>query len=125
MSQEPRPMLEGAPDNPGPHVTPTPPAGTGVDSTYAWLRLTAAVVLGTIGSVGMWSVPVALPAVQAEFAVARADASLPYTLAMMGFALGGVVMGRLSDRFGIIMPIAAGGGRVRLPPGPAGGAPGA
>jgi MFS family permease len=86
-------------------VTPTPPAGTGVDSTYAWLRLTAAVVLGTIGSVGMWSVPVALPAVQAEFAVARADASLPYTLAMMGFAFGGVVMGRLSDRLGIVLPV--------------------
>jgi len=76
-----------------------------MDSTYAWLRLTAAVVLGTIGSVGMWSVPVALPAVQADFAVARADASLPFTLAMMGFAFGGVVMGRLSDRFGIVLPI--------------------
>jgi MFS family permease len=86
-------------------VTPTLPAGTGVDSTYAWLRLTAAVVLGTIGSVGMWSVPVALPAVQADFAVARADASLPYTLAMMGFAFGGVVMGQLSDRRGIVLPV--------------------
>ncbi|MEA2996104.1 MAG: hypothetical protein QOG74_1653 [Alphaproteobacteria bacterium] len=87
-------------------MTPTTlPAGTGVDSTYAWLRLTAAVVLGTIGSVGMWSVPVALPAVQADFAVARADASLPYTLAMMGFAFGGVVMGRLSDRRGIVLPV--------------------
>jgi MFS family permease len=86
-------------------VNPISPAGTGVDSTYAWLRLTAAVVLGTIGSVGMWSVPVALPAVQADFAVARADASLPFTLAMMGFALGGVVMGRLSDRLGIVLPI--------------------
>ena len=33
----------------------------------------------------MWSVVVALPAVQAEFGVARADASLPYTLTMIGF----------------------------------------
>jgi len=76
-----------------------------MDSTYAWLRLTAAVVLGTIGSVGMWSVPVALPVVQADFGVARADASLPYTLAMMGFAFGGVVMGRLSDRRGIVFSV--------------------
>jgi MFS family permease len=75
-----------------------------VDSTYAWLRLTAAMALGTIGSVGMWSVPVALPAVQADFGVARADASLPYTLAMMGFAFGGVAMGRVSDRLGIVTP---------------------
>jgi len=65
----------------------------GVESPFAWLRLVAAVVLSTIGSVGMWSVPVVLPAVQAEFAVARADASLPFTLAMIGFACGGVAMG--------------------------------
>src|SRR5579862_4616170 len=92
--------------HPGDNVPPTPPAGTGVDSTYAWLRLTAAVALATIGSVGMWSVPVALPAVQADFGVARADAALPFTLAMMGFAFGGVVTGRLSDRHGILVPVA-------------------
>jgi len=80
----------------------------GVDSPFAWLRLVAAVVLSTIGSVGMWSVPVVLPAVQAEFGVARADASLPFTLAMIGFACGGVAMGRLTDRFGIGMPVICG-----------------
>jgi MFS family permease len=80
----------------------------GVESPFAWLRLVAAVVLGTIGSVGMWSVPVVLPAVQAEFGVARADASLPFTLAMIGFALGGVAMGRLTDRFGIVAPVLCG-----------------
>jgi MFS family permease len=56
----------------------------------------------------MWSVPVALPAVQAEFSVARADASLPFTLSMVGFAIGGVLMGRLADRFGILIPILIG-----------------
>jgi MFS family permease len=80
----------------------------GVESPFAWLRLVAAVVLSTIGSVGMWSVPVVLPAVQAEFAVARADASLPFTLAMIGFACGGVAMGRLTDRFGIGAPVICG-----------------
>src|SRR5262245_9964835 len=79
-----------------------------VESPFAWLRLVAAVVLSTIGSVGMWSVPVVLPAVQAEFGVARADASLPFTLAMIGFACGGVVMGRLTDRFGIAAPVVCG-----------------
>jgi MFS family permease len=78
------------------------------------MRLTAAMVLGTIGSVGMWSVPVALPAVQADFGVARGDASLPFTLAMLGFAFGGVVMGRLSDRLGIVPPVAAGAVAVSL-----------
>ena len=80
----------------------------GVESPFAWWRLAAAVVLGAVGSVGMWSVPVVLPAVQAEFGVARADASLPFTLAMMGFAFGGVAMGRLSDRLGIMAPVVCG-----------------
>jgi len=80
----------------------------GVESPYAWTRLIAALALSTIGGVGMWSVIVALPAVQAEFGVARADASLPYTMTMIGFGLGGVLMGRLSDRSGIMLPVAAG-----------------
>ena len=45
-----------------------------------------------------------LPAVQAEFGVDRAAASLPYTLTMVGFAIGGIVMGRLSDRIRIVLP---------------------
>ena len=79
-----------------------------LDSPAAWRRLAVATLLGTVGSVGMWSVPVALPAVQADFGVARADASLPYTLAMVGFALGGVLMGRLSDRRGVVAPLLCG-----------------
>jgi MFS family permease len=83
-------------------------ANAGVESPFAWLRLGAAVAIGTIGSVGMWSVPVMLPAVQADFGVARGDASLPYTLAMIGFAFGGVLMGRLSDRLGVLAPVVCG-----------------
>ena len=61
-------------------------------------------MLGTIGSVGMWSYVVALPPVQADFGILRNAASLPYTMAMIGFAFGGVVMGRLADRHGIVYP---------------------
>ncbi len=80
----------------------------GVDSRYAWTRLGLALVLSTIGGVGMWSVVVALPAVQAEFGVARAQAALPYTMAMLGFGVGGIVLGRMSDRFGILPPVIVG-----------------
>jgi MFS family permease len=83
-------------------------AGAEADSRYAWWRLCAAVVLATIGGVGMWSFPVALPAIQADFAVIRADASVPFTLAMLGFAGGGALMGWLLDRFGIMVPLACG-----------------
>ncbi|MBK6863110.1 MAG: MFS transporter [Ideonella sp.] len=68
----------------------------------------------TIGSVGMYVVPVVLPAVQADFGVARADASLPYTLLMIGFGLGGMVMGRLADRFGVSLPLAVGAAGLGL-----------
>lgn len=56
----------------------------------------------------MWSVVVALPAVQEEFGVQRAGASFPYALAMIGFAFGGILMGRLADRFGIVFPVVGG-----------------
>jgi MFS family permease len=79
-----------------------------IETRYAWLRLAVALTLSTIGGVGMWSVVVALPAVQAEFGVARADASLPYAVTMIGFGLSGIVLGRLADLFGIFRPVLAG-----------------
>jgi MFS family permease len=80
---------------------------SGTESAYAWLRLAASVLIGTIGSVGLWSYVVALPAVQADFAITRADASLPYTLTMLGFALGAAAIGGLVDRLGIVAPLIA------------------
>jgi MFS family permease len=80
----------------------------GVDSRYAWMRLGVSVALSTLGGVGLWSIVVALPAVQAEFGTLRADASLPYTLTTIGFAIGGIAMGRLADRFGVMVPVILG-----------------
>ncbi len=77
-----------------------------IDSAAAWRRLAVTLAVSTLGGVGMWSVVVALPAVQADFGVARGAASLPYTLTMVGFGLGGILMGRLSDRHGVALPLA-------------------
>jgi MFS family permease len=79
-----------------------------IESAAAWLRLGVTVLLGTIACVGMWSMSVALPAVQAEFGVARADASLPFTFAMIGFGAGAVLHGRIADRFGIVPALVLG-----------------
>jgi MFS family permease len=76
------------------------------DSRQAWVRLALAVVIGAVGSVGMWSVVVVLPVIQAEFAASRGAVSLPFTLTMLGFGLGGVVTGRITDRFGIVTAMA-------------------
>jgi MFS family permease len=79
-----------------------------LDSRPAWIRLSISLVLATIGGVGFWSAVVSLPAIQADFGIARSEASLPYTLTMIGFAFGGVFMGNLADRFGIATPLALG-----------------
>lgn len=78
------------------------------ESPAAWLRLALAMVLSTLGGVGMWSVVVVLPTVQTEFGVARGAASLLYTLTMLCFGVSGIAMGRLSDRFGVVIPVAVG-----------------
>jgi MFS family permease len=84
------------------------------DTRYAWTRLGVTLALMTIGSSGMYVVAVVLPSVQAEFGVARADASLPYTLMMVGFGIGGVLMGKLADRYGVMWPLLLGAAGVSL-----------
>lgn len=79
-------------------------APPGIDSSYAWTRLAISVLLATIGGVGMWAVVVVLPAVQTEFGVDRAAASMPYTATMVGFAAGNVLVGRAIDRVGYWIP---------------------
>ena len=79
-----------------------------VESRYAWARLWAALALMTIGGSGMYAITVVLPRLQTDFGVDRAAASLPYTFTMIGFGLGGILMGRLSDRFGVMVPVIIG-----------------
>ena len=79
-----------------------------VDSGYAWRRLSISLLLATLGGIGLWSSVVVLPTIQAEFGVSRGSASLPYTLTLVGFAVGGILMGRLADRFGIMVPLLIG-----------------
>ncbi len=79
-----------------------------IDSPYAMLRLVVTLALMTIAGCAMYVVAVVLPTVQAEFQVARADASLPYTALMLGSGVGGILMGWLADRFGITVPLCIG-----------------
>lgn len=78
------------------------------DSRYAWIRLAASIALSTIGGIGLWAGVVVLPFIQTDFGIDRAGASLPYTTTMIGFALGGVLMGKLADKFGIMVPMMIG-----------------
>lgn len=84
------------------------PQKPSIENSYSWIRLTVCIILSTLGCVGMWSLVVALPAVQADFNAPRAEATLPYALAITGFMIGGIIVGRLADRFGILPPLAGG-----------------
>ncbi len=79
------------------------------ESAYAWLRLLVSLTLMTIGGSGMYGITVVLPRIQQEFAVGRSDASFPYALTLIGFGIGGILMGRLADRFGVMVPVLVGG----------------
>ena len=75
------------------------------DSGYSWTRLGITLAIAMIANVGMWAVIVVMPAVEAEFGATRAEASVPYTLTMIGFALGNMLIGRLVDRFGVTLAL--------------------
>jgi MFS family permease len=83
-----------------------------IDSRYAAGRLLTTLALVTLGNSGMYVVAVVLPTVQAEFGVGRADASLPYTLMMVCLGLGGLVTGRMADRYGIAPVLGIGAAAV-------------
>lgn len=76
-----------------------------LDSRISWTRLAVTLAIATVGNAGMWAIVVIMPAVQAEFAVARGDASIPYMLTMAGFAAGNLMIGRWVDRFGITLAL--------------------
>ena len=78
-----------------------------VDSPYAWFRLGVCLLMMTLGNLGMWVVPVIIPAVQAEFGVSRAESALPYTLLMISFGVGGIFMGRMADKYSLFRPLVA------------------
>ncbi len=75
---------------------------------YAWWRLALALAASSIGACGMYVYVVVLPRVQADFGIDRSSASMPYTITMIGFGIGMVLMGRLADRHGVWLPISIG-----------------
>ena len=71
------------------------------------MRLGVTLAIAMVGNVGMWSIIVVMPAVQAEFGIDRAGVALPYTVTMLGFALGNALVGRIVDRYGVTWALIA------------------
>ena len=89
-------------------------------SIYPLVRLVASLVLVTMGGAAMYAVIVALKPASFDFEVSRGLASVPYMMFMLTGGVGGVAMGRLSDRTGVLVPVLI--GCVGLPAGMAGAA---
>ena len=70
-------------------------------NVYPVVRLFASLLLMTIAGSAMYAAILVLEPAAEEFGTGRGAGSMPYTLFMIGFGLGGIMMGRLSDRFGI------------------------
>jgi len=71
------------------------------DSSYSWARLGLTLAVALVANVGIWAIIVIMPAVEVEFGVGRAEASLPYTLTMVGFGVGNFAVGRAVDKWGV------------------------
>ena len=80
-----------------------------IDSRFALRRLLATLAIMALGNGAMYVVSVVLPSVQTEFGISRADAAMPYTLLMLGFGVGGIFMGKVADRFGVLPTLVWGG----------------
>lgn len=90
------------------NISARPTKVSEVDSAYAWWRLVASILMSSVGGVGMWSSVVLLTETESHFNIDRGEASLTYTAVMVGIMLGNVAMGRLADRFGVIVPVLIG-----------------
>ncbi|MFL2747935.1 MAG: hypothetical protein ACJ0DI_00205 [bacterium] len=77
-----------------------------IDGFSSWIRLGIGTLIAVIGGNGIWAVVVVLPAVQREFEIDRSLASMPYSLTMVGFGLGNLMVGKMVDRFGLAIPMA-------------------
>ena len=75
---------------------------------YPLIRLAASLALMTVGGSAMYAAVIVLEPAAREFDIGRGAASLPYALFMIGFGTGGVAMGRLADRWGIVVPALVG-----------------
>ena len=75
------------------------------DRSYSWFRLIVTLIIAIFANAGMWSVITIMPALETDFETTRSVTSLPFTLNMIGFAVGNLVIGRVIDRFGVIISV--------------------
>src|SRR5271169_3474805 len=84
------------------------------DGPYSFARLALSLLISTLVGAGMWAIIVVMPEAQRDFGVDRSAASLPYTAMMCTLAFSTIALGRMTDRRGIVLPLAISGSSLGL-----------
>jgi MFS family permease len=71
---------------------------------YPIVRLATALALLTSGVATMYIAIIGIKPIALEFGATRGAGSLTYTLLMVGYGSGGILMGYVSDRLGVMLP---------------------
>lgn len=72
-----------------------------LETRYSWIAASLSVVILAMSFGSLWIIAVGLKQIAAETGGSRSVPSLASSLAWLGTGIGGLVMGRLADRFGI------------------------
>lgn len=81
---------------------------TAQSARYGWVVVAVSCAIIALGSASLYITVVALKPIALENGWSRAMTAGAYSAAMLGAGIGGILMGRLTDRFGIARPVAVG-----------------
>jgi MFS family permease len=76
-----------------------------IETRSSWIAAVVSVVLLALSFGALWITAVGLKPIAADLGGARSAPSLASSLAWLGTSVGGVVMGRVADRYGIRLPV--------------------
>ena len=98
--------------------------GTSIETRQSWVVASVALLAMGFSFGAPWIAVVALKAIAAELGGARSTPALAGALSWAGVGFGGIMMGRIADRFGVRWTVAFGAADGRYRPGrsPRGGA---
>jgi MFS family permease len=83
-------------------------AARSIETRSSWLVASISLVLLALSFGALWITTIGLKPIAAEMSGARSVPSLAASLAWFGSALGGIMMGRLADRFSIRLTVIVG-----------------
>ena len=88
----------------GDYYPPVTQAQESVERPYGWVVVVGSLLLMTVGAGGYYVVIVGLKLVAQDFGGLRWVPSMAYSMCVFGMGLGGIFIGRWSDRVGVATP---------------------